>query len=270
MTAPLLIPWFRWEAIAVPMGERVLTIFPYQITVALAILVIICTAALFASRRGRSVEQTLDFVLHVMVFALPGAVLAHVIVYQPQGFARFMEDPSRFQDLGLHWSTLGGMIGGLVGAVLWRCRRKESLLEILDTLAFALPFGWCIARIGCFGAHDHPGRVSDFALAVADFRFGAPPYQARHDMGLYDAILVGTIAIFFAVLSRSKREPGFYVGLLLVLYTPFRFLLDFLRAPEVEGGMMRHLGLTHVQYISLVLFVVGLLVIRRVRVSALK
>lgn len=266
--AHLLIPWFHWEPIVIHLGDWGAQIYPYQITVALAIVAIISATVLFAARHGRSVEQTLDFILHVMFFALPAALLVHVIVYQPEGLARFLEDPRQIRNLGLHWSTLGGLIGGFAGALIWTWRRHGSLLELLDTLAFALPFGWCIARIGCFGVHDHAGRVSNFALAVADFRFGAPPYQPRHDMGLYDAILVGSIAVAFAFLSRSQRTPGFYVGLLLVLYTPFRFLLDFLRATAAEGGMMRHLGLTHVQYVAIILFFVGLAVLRRTRSSA--
>lgn len=264
MTAPLLIPWFRWEVLLVHVGGHELRIYPYQLMVALAILVIVSTAALFTRKQGRSVEVTLDFILHVMLFALPAAVLTSLVLDDPGTFPSLLEDPSRALDLRPRWSTLGGLIGGAAGALIWHHRRRGSLLEMLDVLAFALPFGWCIARVGCFGVHDHAGRVSSFALAVADFRFGSPPYQPRHDMALYDAIVVGAIAILFALLGRSPRRPGFYLGLLLVLYTPIRFVLDFLRAPQAEGGMTRHLGLTHIQYIAIVLFFVGLLVMQRV------
>ncbi|MGD8316095.1 MAG: prolipoprotein diacylglyceryl transferase [Myxococcales bacterium] len=264
MTGVLLIPWFRWEAITVPVSDRQLTVYPYQITVALAIVVIISSAAWFAHKHGRSVERLLDFLIYIMAFALPVALVFATILDQPGAFTRIARDPGSLGDLRLHWSTLGGLIGGFTGALVWAWRKNGFLFEMLDTLAFALPFGWCIARIGCFGVHDHAGRVSNFPLAVAEFHFGTPPYQPRHDMALYDAIVVGVIAIGFAFLSRSPRPTGFYLGTLLVAYTPIRFLLDFLRAPAFEGGMARHLGLTHVQYIAAALLVVGWLVLRRV------
>lgn len=265
MTALLLIPWFRWEAWVLRIGDTELRVFPYQVTVALAILAIISTAVIFARKRGRSVERTLDFLLYVMLFALPFALIASGIMYQGDAVGRFLEDPSSTHGLRLHWSTLGGLIGGATGALLWWLRHRDGLLEEIDVLAFALPFGWCIARIGCFGVHDHAGRVSEFALAVADFRYGAAPYEPRHDMGLYDAITVAAIALVFALLSRRSRPVGFYVGLLLVLYTPLRFALDFLRAPEAEGGMTRFFGLTHVQYTAALLFPVGLVALVHIR-----
>lgn len=264
MMGVLLIPWFRWEAIRVAIGDRQLTIFPYQLTVALAIVAILSSAVWFTRKRGRSVERVLDFFVYVMAFALPVALLVAMILEQPETLMRVAEDPGSLGDLRLHWSTLGGLIGGLVGALLWAWRKNDSLFEMLDILAFALPFGWCIARIGCFGVHDHAGKVSNFPLAVAEFRFGSPPYQPRHDMALYDALVVGSIAIVFAFLSRSPRPAGFYLGTLLIAYTPVRFLLDFLRAPASEGGMVRHLGLTHVQYIAVALLALGVLVTRRV------
>jgi phosphatidylglycerol:prolipoprotein diacylglycerol transferase len=113
--------------------------------------------------------------------------------------------------------------------------------------------------------HDHPGRVSDFALAVADYQVGKPPWPPRHDLGLYEAIALGCISLAFVFLSRSPRKPGYYMGLLGLLYPPTRFLLDFLRAPHAEGGDVRYAGLTPSQYVSVGLFISAVLVAERVK-----
>ncbi|MGB5210340.1 MAG: prolipoprotein diacylglyceryl transferase family protein, partial [Gammaproteobacteria bacterium] len=105
---------------------------------------------------------------------------------------------------------------------------------------------------------------TDFFLAVADFQAGTPPYEPRHDLGLYDVLIMAAIAVIFLILSRKPRKPGLYVGLLPVLYAPCRFLLDFLRAPVSEGGDIRYAGLTPAQYGSVALLVAGVLVLRRV------
>lgn len=265
MSTLLLIPWFRWEPIIVELGRRERTVYPFQIMVAIAIIVAIAVAVRFARRNQRSVELTLDFALHVLAFAFPISYLLNGILYKPDTFLHVLRNPSQALDHNLGWTMYGGIIGGIIGAWVWKWRRKASILEIGDAFAYAGPFGWCIARVGCFGVHDHPGKVSDFVLAVADYQTGSLPYLPRHDLGLYDAILLAAIAATFLVLSRHPRKPGFYFAMLALLHAPARFFLDFLRAPLAEGGDIRYAGLTASQYISIGFFITGVLIMRRAR-----
>jgi phosphatidylglycerol:prolipoprotein diacylglycerol transferase len=109
--------------------------------------------------------------------------------------------------------------------------------------------------------HDHPGKVTDFPLAVADYRFGSPPYEPRHDLGLYEIICaVAIIALFIWLERRHRRPVGFYCVLLPLSYAPVRFLLDFLRAPPLEGGDVRYAGLTPAQWSSIAMVGIGLAV----------
>jgi phosphatidylglycerol:prolipoprotein diacylglycerol transferase len=111
--------------------------------------------------------------------------------------------------------------------------------------------------------HDHPGKVTEFALAVADYRFGVPPYQPRHDLGLYEVIYSTLIiALFLWLEHRSRRPVGFYCVLLPLVYAPVRFVLDFLRATPLEGGDVRYAGLTPAQWSSIVMICIGLAVWR--------
>lgn len=268
MSAPLLIPWFRWTPIVIDVGGRELLLYPFQLAAGVAVVVVLSVAVLFARKHGRSVELTLDFAVHVLLFAFPVSLLLNGVLYEPDAFQRLLEEPLDPRNLRLGWSLYGGILGGILGAWVWKWRRGDSMVEVSDALAFAGPFGWAVARIGCFGVHDHPGRASDFFLAVADYRVGTPPYLPRHDLGLYDAILLAGIASVFLGLSRSRRKPGIYLALLALLYTPARFLLDFLRAPAAEGGDLRYLGLTPSQYASIGLFIAGVGVWHRVRSSS--
>ncbi len=252
----------------VEIGKHEVTVYPFQITVGVAVLVVLAVAVVFARRHQRSVEATLDFAVHILLLAFPVSYLLNGIFYEPDTFFYLLSNPSEALARRLGWTMYGGVIGGIIGAWVWKWHRRGSILATADAFAFAGPFGWCIARTGCFVVHDHPGRISNFALAVADYRTGAPPYLPRHDLGLYDAIVLAAIASVFLVLSRAPRKPGIYVGLLALLYAPCRFALDFLRAPVAEGGDIRYAGLTPSQYISIGLIVAGILVIRRVNTSA--
>lgn len=268
MSVSLLIPWFRWEPIIVELGAREVTVFPFQIMAGIALVVVIAVAVLFTAKHERSVEVTLDFAVHILLLAFPVSYMLNGILYEPDTFLHVLQNPSEAFSQRLGWTMYGGILGGILGAWVWKWRRKGSIVEAADAFAFAGPFGWCIARMGCFVVHDHPGRTSEFLLAVADYRVGDPPYLPRHDLGLYDAMLLAAIAAVFMLLSRSPRKPGFYLGLLPLLYAPVRFLLDFLRAPASEGGDIRYAGLTPSQYISIGLIVAGVVVMRKVRESS--
>jgi phosphatidylglycerol:prolipoprotein diacylglycerol transferase len=269
MASWLFIPWFRvspW-VLDVPFRDRDLVVEPFFALVVIGLVVGYAVALLFAKKHGRPLDLTMSLALYLVVFAFPISYLLNGLVYDPERFFSVVSHPSEIPGAELGWSMYGGIVGTLVGAWAWKWRHMASILEVGDAFAFAGPFGWSIARVGCFVTHDHPGRTTDFFLAVADFQTGVPPYEARHDLGLYDVLVIGTIAVVFIVLSRKPRKPGLYVGLVAVLYAPCRFVLDFLRAPLSEGGDIRYAGLTPAQYGSVLLLIAGVLVLRRVAKS---
>lgn len=268
MSAPLLIPWFRYYPVSVDVGQHELVLYPFDVAMFVGVVTALILAFLFAHEHQRSLKQTLGFAFYILIFAFPISKLFNGLLYKPGTLGRLLEEPASIFDIWLGWSMYGGILGGILGAWVWKWRRNGSILEIGDSFAFGGPFGWCIARLGCFVVHDHPGRVSDFALAVADFQVGKPPWPPRHDLGLYDAMVLAGISVVFLFVSRSPRKPGFYVGLLGLLHPPARFLLDFLRAPYAEGGDVRYAGLTPSQYISIGLFIAGVLVMQRALASS--
>jgi phosphatidylglycerol:prolipoprotein diacylglycerol transferase len=83
-------------------------------------------------------------------------------------------------------------------------------------------------------AFDHPGLETEFFLGMADHRG-----VVRHNLGLEEAIFTVGLSALFALLVRRPRFPGFYLGLLPLIYAPYRFASDFLRVRDV-----RYLGLT--------------------------
>jgi phosphatidylglycerol:prolipoprotein diacylglycerol transferase len=83
------------------------------------------------------------------------------------------------------------------------------------------------------------------------------PGGPRHDLGLYDALLLGAIAAILFWLSRRDRLTGRLLPLLALLYSIGRFFLDFLRATDVPYADARYAGLTPAQFVCIGLFVYG-------------
>jgi phosphatidylglycerol:prolipoprotein diacylglycerol transferase len=256
----LLIPWFRLEPLAIPLpwaGE--LRIQPFGVLAAVAILVGVRFARLRARQLGVGERDLIDFLTWTTAVGLASAYVLNAVLYHPQELLAAAREPSRL--LSRYWglSSYGGFLGGTLTAIVFIRRRGLPLTPLADVWCFAIPFAWIFARTGCFVVHDHPGAVSDFWLAVDRYGGSGPP---RHDLGLYEVLWSLGVAPLFFWLARRPRPAGFFVGLLLLLYGPMRFGLDFLRIAEAEGGDARYLGLTPAQYFSLAITILGVLLIR--------
>lgn len=160
-------------------------------------------------------------------------------------------------------SSMGGVLGALLGIFIFFRKEKIALSPYLDALALGTAPGWAIARIGCYLVHDHPGWRTDSPLAV-DYpvaQYGGP----RYDLGLFDFFVLAAIAGLIWALRKKLYGRGILMGLLATIYPVCRFFLDFMRADDLGFVDKRYAGLTPAQYIVVGIFAIGvrLLVVGR-------
>lgn len=267
MQALLFIPWFRLEAwriplpFSLPMFGDELPIQPFGILVAIGVLLGANLAERFGAKNGIAPGVVSDMVFHVVATAFVCCYLLNGLLYETDRFMEVVRRPWLLFDFKNHYlglSSYGGFIGAVLGLAVWKYRRKLPAIAVGDAAAFAFPLGWLFGRTGCFVVHDHPGAVTDFFLAVADYQVGEPPYEPRHDLGLYEVFWCLLIVPAFLWLSKKRRVPGFYMAMLPIAYAPIRFFLDYLRAGPEEGGDIRYGGFTPGQYGSVLLLLGGL------------
>jgi phosphatidylglycerol:prolipoprotein diacylglycerol transferase len=178
---------------------------------------------------------------------LVGAHLLHLFAYHPEEYKGGLSVLRVWDGL----SSLGGVLGGLLGLMGFLWRRRQRQLTYLDTLAYGVAPGWTLGRVGCFLAHDHRGRLTEFPLAV---KF---PTGARHDLGLYETFLLGGISLLIYLVGRKTTRPGIGLGILALLYGVGRYLLDFLRATDLSYVDARYYGWTPAQYLSVAFVATG-------------
>jgi phosphatidylglycerol:prolipoprotein diacylglycerol transferase len=104
--------------------------------------------------------------------------------------------------------------------------------------------------------------LSDFFLAVKY------PRGARHDLGFYEFLF--TLLVLYPttrLLGRKPRPDGFFLALAPIIYSPVRFLLDFLRSTDYGNVDPRYLGMTAAQWLCIAMLAGGVwgmwLVLRR-------
>ncbi len=266
----MFIPWFRAEAWNIPLpvdlpliGDTI-PIQPFGVLVATGVLTAARVAEWFARKRGFEPAVAADLVTHIVVVSFICAYVLNGIFYHPDTLSEILASPRLFFSRWLGLSSYGGFVGTILGIYIWKVRRKLPVMPIADAAAFCFPFGWFFGRMGCFVVHDHPGRETDFFLAVADYQVGSPPWVPRHDLGLYEVFWSAAVVALFLVLFRKKRKAGVYVALLPLLYAPIRFFLDYLRADPSEGGDLRYGNLTPGQYASIGFTLLSLALLRYV------
>lgn len=209
-----------------------------------------------------------------VVCGILGAHLFSVLFYFPEKVAG---NPLVLFKLWEDISSFGGILGGLLGVWLY-FRMKAPLLDrsarsvYLDVAAFVFPISLAIGRIACSLAHDHPGTVTSFPLAVslesdAARAFIAGVYQDAgrlaelpptpllaqlgfHDLGWYEFLYLSLVVVPAIVLVDRRRRlsgatapAGTFLVLFILLYMPVRFALDFLRVSDA-----RYAGFTPAQW----------------------
>ena len=234
-------------------------IHSFGVLVAIGILVGARVSRFRAAQLGlddRMVQSAATWVVVV------GFIVGHVfdvIAYRPREL------------LSDHWyvifepwaglSSFGGFLGALIGIVWWSRKYNMPLLAYADSILFGLAPGWTFGRLGCFSAHDHPGKITDFWLAV---KYPDVAPHARHDLGLDEAIFAAGLTALFVILYKWKSQRiGTYAALTCILYPPVRFLMDFLRRTDGVESDPRYFGLTPAQYGAVMLFVAGLFIAAR-------
>lgn len=257
-----MIPYF--ELPTIHLGP--LTLSAFGLFAMLGVLAAAQLAVREAVRHGLDPRPLSDFAVWGVASGVVCGHLVHLFLYHPEELADWRRVFFFWEGL----SSFGGLLGGVVAAIIFFGRRPVRFDDYADALALGIAPGWGIARLGCFVIHDHPGVKTSFPLAV-----NFPPAAmstlgftgARHDLGLDDAIALFAFAAVLYVLDRRGILRGRLLALLALLYGTSRFFLDFLRARvgDVPYADARYLGLTPAQYFCVALWAYGLWKLRTVK-----
>ena len=138
--------------------------------------------------------QVDDFLTWATLGVVLGGRLGYVLFYQPASTSRIPRMIFAVWDGGM--SFHGGMLGVAV-AIVWFCRRNGiPLLGFADRIAVCAPIGLGLGRIANFINGELWGRPAPRAwLPWADDlpAHGGPVIPLRHPSELYEALLEGLL-----------------------------------------------------------------------------
>lgn len=144
-----------------------------------------------------------DLTAPVFMFAL---VTARIVQIMPswQSVVANPLDLLRFTGAG-QLSPLGGLLGAILGFLVFTRRYGLPLVSTADLYGLVLPLGFAIYNGGCLVRSDCYGRV-----APAPFGIMFPGFELPHyPVGLYAAALALILYAGLIVFAQRRPAPGF-------------------------------------------------------------
>jgi phosphatidylglycerol---prolipoprotein diacylglyceryl transferase len=196
-----------------------------------------------------------DFLMWATIGVVLGGRVGYILFYNIEYYT---DNPLRALEI---WrggmSFHGGMLGVILAMVMFCRRRHIPFFGFSDLIACATPIGLFLGRIANFINAELYGRPTSVPWGVI-FPNGGP--IPRHPSQLYQAFLEGIVLfIVLYLLWRSewvRMRIGILSGTFLLGYGVFRSIAEVFREPDMHIGFLAF-GTTMGQWLSLPMILLG-------------
>jgi phosphatidylglycerol:prolipoprotein diacylglycerol transferase len=206
------------------------------------------------ARRGISKQEIFDAALVVLIGGAVGA-RAMFVLLDPYQFRNPVEWFKIWEGgLSFHGCLLGGAL-----SLIWFARKRGiNFLSFLDTAAPGTALAYSIGRIGCFLNGCCYGHACALPWAT---RFVDPAYPGgwtppSHPTQLYSSFSGLVIFGILAWMSKRQQYKGQLALHFFLLYSIYRFIVEYFRAGVT--ATFAFAGLTVTQVASIVIIALAL------------
>ena len=231
-----------------------LTIKWYGIIIATGVLV----AVLVACYNNKLKNYDKDFPYEVLLWCFPLAIVGariYYIIFSGQSYT-FMEAIAIWNG-GM--AIYGGIIGGLIGLILFSVIRNQNLLKITDLVAPSLVIAQAIGRWGNYANQEVYGKVVTnpdlqwFPFSVYIDKLGEWHYATF----FYESMICVIIFVILMLVFRRVKILGIVTSLYLILYGIERFFLEGMRQ-ESEILFIGNSNIPVSQVVSILFVIAGI------------
>lgn len=177
-------------------------------------------------------EQIDDLVLWSTLGVIVGGRLGSVLFYNTEMLWAAPLEIFMVWKGGM--SFHGGFIGVCLAVFFYARSRKIEVLRVADLVAPCVPFGLFFGRIANFINSELWGRPTDAPWGISP-RAGE---DARHPSQLYEAALEGLLLFIILRLATHRfgqlQRRGALTGLFMLCYAIFRILVEQVREPDAN------------------------------------
>ena len=225
----------------------------------------------FFKREGID-EKLLDPLLYTLLIGtIVGARLGHCLFYQPDYYLGSLKG---FLEIFMPWkgglASHGGAIA-LIIAMIWFAARygkkyNFDFVWIMDHLAIAVAFAAAFIRLGNLFNSEIYGNITSLPWGfIFDLEGETEP---KHPTQIYESLSYLLLGIFLILLYKfklSKTFRGTYIGIFLIICFGMRFLIEFIKEPQVAFEESMALNMGQLLSIPFVLLGIGFLIYAYIR-----
>ncbi len=196
-------------------------------------------------KKERIPVKVLDQLATYMIIAtIIGARLGHVLFYEP---AAYFSNPI---EILMVWkgglASHGAAIAIAIALLIFSKRNNKPYIWIFDRISIVVALAGAFIRTGNLMNSEIYGVETTLPWG---FKFvnTDPSLVPKHPTQIYEALAYLGIFLFlwFVYLKRDgKPRPGFLFAMFMILVFAFRFLIEFVKEPQVnfEVGMALNMG----------------------------
>lgn len=223
-------------------------------------------------RREGVPEKVLDPLLYtLLICTIVGARLGHCLFYQPD---YYLGSWKGFLEIFMPWkgglASHGGAIALILG-MIWYSKKygkgnNFDFLWVMDRLCITVAFAGCLIRIGNMFNSEIYGDVTNLPWGfIYELRGETEPKHPTHIYEALSYLVLGLVMVWIYVKRLPKLHRGFFFGFFLVGCFGMRFLIEFIKEPQV--GFEENMALNMGQLLSIpfILAGIGLLIYAAVK-----
>ena len=198
-----------------------------------------------------------NYISYLIIGIILGGRLGYVLIYN---LKYYLFDPIKIIYI---WeggmSFHGGLAGVIIVSYIFCKTHKLNTFTFLDFISLSAPIGIFFGRLANFLNSELYGRQTDILWSV---KFLKIDNLDRHPSQIYEAIFEGVVLfiILSMLFNRLRNIPGIISGYFLILYSFFRFVIEFFREPDQQLGYL-FFNLSMGQIISCIALTCGLIII---------
>ena len=211
-------------------------------------------------KEGKSEKLSDTLALWVILAAILGARLGHCFFYEPSYYLANPWEIIMIWKGGL--ASHGAAVTIPIALFLFSRKYKVNLAWLFDRLAVAVPIPAFFIRMGNLMNSEIYGVKTSMPWGFIFERNGE--VIPKHPTQIYEALAY--LLVFFIIFYIYKKKgqnlkPGLLAGVFFFLVFTARFLIEYIKNPQVdfEIGMPLYMG----QLLSLPLIIVGIWLIVR-------
>jgi len=196
-----------------------------------------------------------DYLSYLIVGIILGGRLGYIVIYNLSFYIDNPLDIFKIWQGGM--SFHGGLIGVIFASIIFAKKNNQNPFLYMDIVALVAPIGLFFGRIANFINSELYGTITNVPWAVIFIQVDNLP---RHPSQLYEALLEGLLLFLLLMYFKNKfsNKPGVISGLFLIIYSIFRFIIEFYRVPDGQLGYI-FLNLTMGQVVSLIFILSGVI-----------